>query len=292
MDVLRVFNNNVVLAKDGDREVILTGRGIGFQAKPGQHVDDAKIVRRFVPADGRDPDHMAELLAGIPPEIIRLVTDAMSRTGLAEQIEAQPTLVMALADHICGAIQRSQKGQTIEYPLEAEVRSLYAGEYAKGEALVNAMNDYLGGALPKGEAVALALHLVNAGFSTGDLSNTYTMTGVIQQMLSVIENTYDVTLDQHSVNVGRFITHLRYLFVRIYQHQQLSDEPQPIVYHHGIISAGDRLCEATRHRGRHAVERDADGSGNRLSGASHFPRHSRCGQGIVIRGDDFRHAYA
>jgi len=91
------------------------------------------------------------------------------------------------------------------------------------------MNDYLGGALPKGEAVALALHLVNAGFSTGDLSNTYTMTGVIQQMLSVIENTYDVTLDQHSVNVGRFITHLRYLFVRIYQHQQLSDEPQPIV---------------------------------------------------------------
>lgn len=229
MDVLRVFNNNVVLAKDGDREVILTGRGIGFQAKPGQHVDDAKIVRRFVPADGRDPDHMAELLAGIPPEIIRLVTDAMSRTGLAEQIEAQPTLVMALADHICGAIQRSQKGQTIEYPLEAEVRSLYAGEYAKGEALVNAMNDYLGGALPKGEAVALALHLVNAGFSTGDLSNTYTMTGVIQQMLSVIENTYDVTLDQHSVNVGRFIAHLRYLFVRIYQHQQLSDEPQPIV---------------------------------------------------------------
>ena len=45
MDVLRVFNNNVVLARDGDREVILTGRGIGFQAKPGQHVDDAKIVR-------------------------------------------------------------------------------------------------------------------------------------------------------------------------------------------------------------------------------------------------------
>ena len=96
----------------------------------------------------------------------------MSRTGLAEQIEAQPTLVMALADHICGAIQRSQKGQTIEYPLEAEVRSLYAGEYAKGEALVNAMNDYLGGALPKGEAVALALHLVNAGFSTGDRTPT------------------------------------------------------------------------------------------------------------------------
>ena len=182
MDVLRVFNNNVVLAKDGNSEVILTGRGIGFQAKPGQHVDDAKIVRRFVPADGKDPDHMAQQVAGIPPEIIRLVTDAMNRTGLKEQADRQPALVLALSDHICGAIRRSQNKQTIEYPLEAEVRSLYASEYAKGKALVDAMNTYLGGALPDCEAVALALHLVNAGFSTGDLSATYTMTGVIQQI--------------------------------------------------------------------------------------------------------------
>lgn len=136
MDVLRVFNNNVVLAKDGNGEVILTGRGIGFQAKPGQHVDDAKIVRRFVPADGKDPDHMAQQVAGIPPEIIRLVTDAMNRTGLKEQADRQPALVLALSDHVCGAIRRSQNKQTIEYPLEAEVRSLYASEYAKGKALV------------------------------------------------------------------------------------------------------------------------------------------------------------
>ena len=187
MKILRVFNNNVVLAKDGAREVIVTGRGLGFQAKPGQRVDGAKIVRVFVPADGRDPDHIAELLSEIPPEIIRLVTDAMTATGLAEQAESQPTLVMALADHICGAIQRAQRKQNIEYPLEAEVRSLYADEYAKGVAMVDAMNTYLGGALPRSEAVALALHLVNAGFSGGDLSATYTMTGIIQQMIAVIE---------------------------------------------------------------------------------------------------------
>lgn len=36
-------------------------------------------------------------------------------------------------------------------------------------------------------------------------------------------------LDQHSVNVGRFITHLRYLFVRISQNKQLDREPQPII---------------------------------------------------------------
>ena len=202
--------------------MILTGRGIGFQAKPGQHVDDAKIVRRFIPVDGKDPDHMAQQVAGIPPEIIRLVTDAMNRTGLEEQADKQ----------------------SIEYPLEAEVRSLYADEYAKSVAMVDAMNTYLGGALPRSEAVALALHLVNAGFSGGDLSATYTMTGIIQQMIAVIEGAYGITLAQDSVNVARFITHLRYLFVRIHQHEQLDDEPQPII--ESIKTSYPKACQCAR----------------------------------------------
>ena len=46
MEILRVFNNNLVLARDpGGDEVILTGRGLGFQARPGQVVDPAKVVR-------------------------------------------------------------------------------------------------------------------------------------------------------------------------------------------------------------------------------------------------------
>ena len=62
-----------------------------------------------------------------------------------------------------------------------------------------------------------------------DRSYTYTMTGVIQQLLDIIDHSYGITLDRSSVNVGRFITHLRYLFVRIHQHQQLTDEPAPVM---------------------------------------------------------------
>ena len=49
------------------------------------------------------------------------------------------------------------------------------------------------------------------------------MTGVIQQMVAVIEQTYGFTLNPGSVGLGRFITHVRYLFVRIHQHQQLHE---------------------------------------------------------------------
>ncbi|MCH9276995.1 PRD domain-containing protein [Bifidobacterium amazonense] len=229
MKVLRVFNNNVVLAANGSQEVIVTGRGLGFKAKPGQEIDDAKVVRVFVPSDGRDPDHLAELLAGIPPEMIRLVTDAMTRVGLGQQAESKPTLVMALADHVTGAVQRFKRGEHVAYPLAAEVQSLYPAEYAQAERILAQLNAELNHALPDSEAVAFTLHLVNAGFSNGDLSYTYQMTGIIQQMIAVIERCYGIELDQHSINVGRFITHLRYLFVRIRQHQQLDREPEPII---------------------------------------------------------------
>lgn len=55
--------HNVVLARDRWAEVVLTGRALGFQARPGQRVDESKVVRTFVPEDGRNPDNVAAMLA-------------------------------------------------------------------------------------------------------------------------------------------------------------------------------------------------------------------------------------
>jgi len=227
--VLRVFNNNVVLARDGGgRDVILTGRGLGYQARPGREIDPVAVQRMFVPVDGRDPNHLAELLASIPPENIQLVGEALTEVGLDDPVLRNPALVIALADHVSFAVRRLEHGLTIDYPLFAEVKNLYGREYHQALALLAAVNKRLDRPLPDGEAVALALHLVNAGFATGDLSYTYTMTAVISQLIEVIEQTFDLHLGEGSVSVGRFITHLRYLFVRIQQHQQLVDQPSVI----------------------------------------------------------------
>ena len=123
VQLLRVFNNNVVLARRGEEEVIVTGRGIGFQAHPGAPVDPDKVVKVFVPDSGRDPDHLAAMVAGIPGEYVQLVIDAMHSVDIPEALRSKLTLVVALADHIHGAVSR---GHTVSYPLEAEVRHLYA----------------------------------------------------------------------------------------------------------------------------------------------------------------------
>lgn len=225
MQLLRVFNNNVVLARRGSEDVIVTGRGIGFQAHPGTEVDPAKVVKVFVPDSGRDPDHMAAMIAGIPGEYVQLVIDAMHSVDMSEALRSKLTLVVAIADHIHGAVNR---GNAVSYPLEAEVRHLYAEDFALAQQLLTAINSGLHKPLAPDEAVALTLHLVNAGFAVGDLSGTYRMTGLIQQILAVIGSHNNTELNSEDISVARFITHLRYLFVRMAEHQQLDSDDRQV----------------------------------------------------------------
>lgn len=224
MKILRVFNNNVVLARDGQREVIVTGRGVGFQAKQGVMIDPSKVVKVFVAADGRDPDHSAAMLANVPGFFIRLVIDSMKVAEIPEEFTNKLTLVVAIADHVSMAVRRQAEGLKVTYPLKAEVKHLYAKDYHAARRLLDAINAGLNEPLADEESVALTLHLVNAGFTSGDLSYTYQMTGLIQQMLEVIGQHYGCRLSSEDVSVARFITHLRYLFVRMQQHKQLSEE--------------------------------------------------------------------
>ncbi|MDU0478962.1 PRD domain-containing protein [Staphylococcus chromogenes] len=228
MRVLRIFNNNVVLAATGEGgEVVVTGRGIGFQAKRGDDIDQSRIVKVFRPDDGRDPDHLAEMLSFIPAEHIRLVIEAMAEIGLSTEQQEKLTLVIALADHVSGAIRRAVNLESLVYPLKEEVQQLYAEEYAQAERLVTALNSKISAVIPVEEATAFALHLVNASFTSGDLSYTYQMTGLIEQMIEIVQQEVGATtLDQ--ISIARFITHLRYLFVRVAQDRQLSDEPSPV----------------------------------------------------------------
>lgn len=67
MKVLRVFNNNVVMAEDPHRgTVIVTGRGVGFSRKPGDSLDTGKIVQVFVPDAENDISYLSTYLVDVP----------------------------------------------------------------------------------------------------------------------------------------------------------------------------------------------------------------------------------
>lgn len=230
MKILRVLNNNVVLASKDDTEVVLTGWGIGFQKKPGQDVDREKITQVFVPENNRDADHMATLLAEVPLDYLDLSTELIASVSADLDAPVGSATIVALADHLQMAVKRNELEPELSAqpnPLQAEVHHLYPTETKLAAQILERTNQWLAArnvaSLPESESVAISLHLVNAGFRNEDLAETYVMTGVFSQLFDVIDSAFGITLDRNSVNVARFITHMRYFFVRVKNNAQLND---------------------------------------------------------------------
>lgn len=230
MDILRVFNNNVVLARDAaGREVVVTGRGLGYKGRPGDVIDDTRVARIFLPLPGGDPDTYGSLIAEIPPEHIVIADLALASVRDELPDTAYQSVLVALADHLSFALKRMRQSIEIDYPLRAEVAHLFPKELRLATTIVDSFNAQSEVQLPREEAVPIALHLVNAGFATGDLSHTYQMTGVFKQLFEVIEGYYGRPFDFEGISAARFITHLRYFFVRMHNDSQLDEGRQELL---------------------------------------------------------------
>ncbi len=226
MEVLKVFNNNVLLARESEgREVVLTGRGLGFQARPGDPVDAARVQQTFVPDSTHRAEDLTAFLTEIPPEHLVLAAEILQRAEAELGTRFPQAMVIPLADHISFAIKRLRQQLVVEYPLRSEVAHLYPAELRAARAAVEVVRERTGADLPVDEAVPIALHFVNAMFTTDDLSRTFAMTQVIRQVFEVLESAYGRRFDPDTVNAARFLTHLRYFFVRVDADHQLEENP-------------------------------------------------------------------
>lgn len=225
MQVTKVFNNNVLLAADEQgQEFVLMGKGLGFQTRAGDSVRSDAVERTFVPGGSTTPERIAALVEEIPAEHFDLTQEIvdLARQRLGTQISSH--VLIPLADHIVFALQRAESGLAITYPLQWEVTHLYPREVAFAREALELIEQRTGVALPPLEAVPLALHFVNAQFGADDLSRTMEMTEVFAAVLGILREQLGLALDEESLDVARFITHLRYLVVRQQRGVMLEDQ--------------------------------------------------------------------
>ena len=223
-----MLNNNVVLARDEiGREAILTGRGLGFQRKRGQDVDASLISRRYIPAD--NAQSVAEVIAGIPLERLALIERVFRKAARGLNTDVPSSTLIAVVDHINQAMARVYQGLTMDYPLRAEVAHLHPEELRLAEAMVEEINAAQEVQLPRGEAVALALHLFTAAIGAPSAQAASEQSRLIGQVMGLLEKSFGEAFDADSVNAARFAVHLRYFLVRARTAVQIEDGTSSLV---------------------------------------------------------------
>lgn len=217
MKVEKVINNNIVRSLDDqNNEVLVMGSGLGFKKKPGDPVDSAKIEKVYQLKDPRQIKSLENVLASIPLEVIQTVNDIVDYGALSMGIKLKDSVVIALADHVNFAVERTRQGISIPNALRNEIQSFYPGEYAAGREALRIIEKRLGIHMAEDEAGFIALHFVNAAAEGQSMADTRQMTEMIQNILQVLKYRCHLELNTASLAYERFITHLKYFSRRLF----------------------------------------------------------------------------
>lgn len=225
MKISRIINNNVVSTCDEEgREVIVMGRGVGFKAKEGSTIDEDKIEKVFRLDSQNTMDKFKELLVNLPMEYVQISAEIISYAKEVLNRPINPNVYITLTDHINFALERFKQKMMFSNPLIREVRSFYHAEYLIGEYAIAMIDRDLGIKLPVDEAASIALHIVNAEYDA-PMGDTIKITNLIQQVSEVVEEYFNIKLDEQSLSYERFITHLRFLAQRVFtgEHMELDN---------------------------------------------------------------------
>lgn len=220
MKIVKVYNNNVVQALDTQgREVIVMGKGLGFQRKADQDLDEDKIEKTFVLQGDETETDLFHLYSRMPAEEVDLVSQFISKAERVLGTSYELSLYLSLGDHLHYALERSRQGISIENPLAWEVRKFYPQEYQLGLETIEEIQDKLGIHMEKSEASSLALHLINAQKNNTAGQRENQVNRMVHQFLDIVRLHFGWAEFREDTSFHRFVTHLSYFAQRVLQGQ-------------------------------------------------------------------------
>ncbi|EOT45770.1 MULTISPECIES: BglG family transcription antiterminator LicT [Enterococcus] len=230
MIIGRVLNNNVISSVNPQgEEIICMGKGIAFQKKAGDVVDDTLIEKEFVLKDSVTSQQFQQLLQDVPAEEIELVKKIVDYAEAELDVSLSSAIYLNLTDHMHYAIMRAKEGIELPNPLLFETRKFYPKEFRLAQHALEKIEEYFGVSLPESEAGFIAFHIVNAQQQHADMSQTLEATEMVRNILTIISRYFGITLNSETLSYQRIVTHLQY-FAQRYLSETLTDEPDEFLF--------------------------------------------------------------
>ena len=188
MQITKIVNNNIVISEDKNhKEVVLMGKGLGFQKHKGDEIKLSQIEKTYVMKDHGMTQRFQEMLTDIPIERVK----------------------------ICNKIIQYAKDTLFQNPFLWEIKKFYYQEYLIGKVAIGMIEKELKVTLPQDEAAFIALHIVNAELDL-DMTEMVSMTKLVNDILKIVDKHFGEQIDKESVFYERFITHLKFFAQRVY----------------------------------------------------------------------------
>ncbi|MGX1266268.1 transcriptional antiterminator [Rossellomorea marisflavi] len=227
LNVKKVLNNNVLIADHATYgEVVLIGKGIGFNRKKGDPIQNDIAEKMFVLKGEKEQEQYKNLLPFLNDDMSSIIISAIELIRERTNSFLNEHIHIALTDHILFAINRLMRGMEIRNPFLVETRTLYPFEYEVAREVVELINDHTEVNLPEGEIGFIALH-IHSAMMNKDLSEINQHSQLIARLTGMIEQQLEVNIDRDSIDYVRLVRHIRYTIERVLKGERV-EEPEKI----------------------------------------------------------------
>lgn len=222
MEIIKVINNNnVCVLGDHGKELIVSGKGIGFAKKVGDKVSASQIQKTYLITDSKTQERLIELLSEIPEGYVKFTDELCEHIKSVIPEKLNESLLISLSDHICFAIKRKRKGIEFTNPMMDSLRACYPEELSLGYYCLEQIEKRLKVSLIPDEAGFIAMHIINARLET-DMTRLYEITKLINSCEEIVLRNFQ-NVNRSSTSYERFMVHIKYLAQRISEKVTLDD---------------------------------------------------------------------
>ena len=215
MIINKVLNNNVVtIISEKGEEAVVMGRGLAFQKKKGDEIDESKIEKIFVLENKSINEKLLTLVNDIPAKYLEIAEDIIKYAENKLSTKLNENIYLTLTDHISFAISRAEKNLEIKNAMLWDIKRLHKDEFDVGIHALRVIKENLNVELPEDEAASIAMHILN-GELDQEMPEIVDMIKLIEEILKMVKYHFNIEFDEDSINYYRFVTHLKFFTQRL-----------------------------------------------------------------------------
>ena len=227
--VIKALNNNMVLIKEQGVEKILLAKGIGFNKKFGDILEDnLEVDKVFSIEDKKNQENLKEVYNRVDGEFVAICEEALAEISEELGEELNETIHIALIDHLAIAMKRLKNKEQINNPFIVEIETLYSVEFEMAKKIVNKLQDKYEIDFPEGEIGFITLHIHSAR-NGKMLSNSIKYSYLSNKIIIYIEEKFNSKIDKRSLDYARFLSHVRFTIERVLTDTVLKNDLTEII---------------------------------------------------------------
>lgn len=227
--VIKALNNNMVLIKEQGVEKILLAKGIGFNKKFGDILENnLEVDKVFSIEDKKNQENLKEVYNRVDGEFVAICEEALAEISEELGEELNETIHIGLIDHLAIAMKRLKNKEQINNPFIVEIETLYSVEFEMAKKIVNKLQDKYEIDFPEGEIGFITLHLHSAR-NGKMLSNSIKYSYLSNKIIIYIEEKFNSKIDKRSLDYARFLSHVRFTIERVLTDTVLKNDLTEII---------------------------------------------------------------